>query len=187
MSKQIQLVVVVPKDKYPILVEQKRLDAVDTMPKLHPAAKKVIRDFVKGYTGFEKDPIACLSRFHGRPGAISHVQLRVREVLTTTPGTTMWELHMPDDMVVSVNFNMLTSISSQMWECEDEMMLEFMQEDLQEQLVKGYLEDDDVVSFIPFIDLKRCRFVAKVDNAWGMENLSVPGVEQVKLFDINIF
>lgn len=182
----IKLVVVIPHSSFAEFKEKKRLEAVDTMPNIHPSARAAIKAFIQTNTGYVNEPIACLSRFRGGPGTISNVKIDVREVLTTSPGTTLWELHMPDDMLVSVTHEDLMRISSAMHKETNPNMLELLSEDLQDLLHPGVIDGEEVISFIPFIDFSKCKAVAKIDNYWGMEDLNI-GIEQVRLFGVNVF
>lgn len=187
MSDHVRLTAVIPRNMLDIFLEKKRLDALDTMPTLHPRVKDAIRKIVHNYTGYSNEPVACISRYNGVSGEIKNIGVNVRQVLKTSPGTTMWELRMPSDMAVSIKFNELLEISSSMTAADEEIELEMLEEQLTDCIIEGYLEDDDVVSFIPFIDFSRCEFYAKIDSSWGFDPLVVPGVEQVKLVDMNIF
>lgn len=187
MAKQIQLIAVIPKTRLKDFVDRKKLESLDSMPMIDPRAKSVIQNFIQNYTGYDKLPIACLSRFNGNPGSIEKIGTQVGQILTTSTGSTLWELQMPDDMVVSINFSDLMTKSNEFSEATSEDEIEMLTEDLEDLLVKGYLADDDVISFIPFLDYNRCKIAAVIDNSWGTQKLNLPGIEQVKLFNLNNF
>jgi hypothetical protein len=184
----LRLVVVIPHKAFHEFVDKKKLESVDTLPNLHERARAAIKEFVQEHTGYSKEPIACLSKFRGAPGSLRSIGVDVREILTSSPGSTIWELKVQEDMVVSVDYETLMDISYKMHQQTDEEFLDFLAEELKQFLVQGKLdESDDVISFIPFLALSKCLSVSKIDDFWGMEELNVPGVETVKLLGINVF
>lgn len=185
----IKLITVIPRELAIRFIDVKRIDSLDTMPQIHDAIKDAIREAIREYTGYDNEPIAGLSRFNNTPGELQRVGTSISEYLPTKPGSTLWELYMPEDMVISVNFTDLLSYNKMVLDAppNDEWIITTIIEDFKDKIVPGYSEGEDVISFIPFIDLNRCKFYALIDQSWGIEELSIPGVEQVKLTNLIVF
>lgn len=187
MGKTVQLVAVIPKEIFDKFVQNKRVDSLDTMPQLSANVKAVIREFMSDNVGYDKDPIACLSKYNGVPTDIQTVGYHVSEILPTKTGSTLWQMQMPEDMVISVGVEDLLSYSHMMRDVEDDFELEILGEDFKNLLSIGYSESPDVVSFLPFIDLNKCKQFAAIDESWDLSRIEVPGVEKVKLVNMNVF
>lgn len=183
---EVKLITVIPIDLAMQFIDVKRLAEIDTMPQLHPTLKQAIRDSIRENVGYDSEPIAALSRYNNTPSELKSVGTSISEYIPTKPGSTLWELHMPDDMVISVSFPDLLSYNH-ILEDADEDMAEMLMEEFKSKIRVGYIEEEDVISFIPFIDLKRCKFFAQIDQSWGIGDFTVPGVEKVKLTDMHVF
>lgn len=189
MADIVKLITVIPRDLAIEFIDVKRLSSLDTMPQIHPAIKSTIRDAIREYVGYDNEPIAGLSRFNNTPSELKSVGTSISEYIPTKPGSTLWELNMPEDMVISVSFTDLLTYNSMVAGIPegDDLSLEITLEDFKGKISIGYVEGEDVISFIPFIDLNRCKFFALIDQSWGIGDFTVPGVEQIKLTNLHVF
>ena len=60
---------------------------------------------------------------------------------------------------------------------------------LKESLYLGIGEDeDDVISFIPFLDYKRCKFYATFTPSFEQDrNFNIPGLDKINLRELRSF
>ena len=186
-QKLIQVITVIPKEIAERLREEKRVEGLDTIPHIASEVKRVVQEFIRDNVGYDKTPIAALSKLDGMPGELEKVGLKAKYVIPTLPGTTLWQLSMPEDMVVSVSYKDLLFFSNEFKKVGDEEEKQILSDEFKERLSVGYLDDDDVMSFIPFIDLNRCSLMAFIDRSWGIGEFSVPGVKEIKLVNLDMF
>jgi hypothetical protein len=187
---EIKLITVIPRDLAIQFIDVKRIsNTLDTIPQVDKVLKNAIKECIKENIGYDNEPIAGLSRYNNTASELKVVGTSISSYIPTKPGSTLWELHMPDDMVMSMPFTELLSYNQQIKEIDpsDQDMIDMIVEDFKSRIKLGYVEEDDVISFIPFIDLKRCKFFALIDQSWSIGDFSVPGVEQVKLTNMHMF
>ena len=99
----------------------------------------------------------------------------------------IFELAMPKDAIVSIDYNELLRINSEISLASDKEDLQYVVEELYSALVVGMQEVDDVVSFVSGLVLSRCKFFTVLDNDFNVADFEFPGVEQVKLNNLNTF
>lgn len=187
MGKPIQLVAVIPKEYFDPFVQSKKLKDLDTMPQVNQKVKHYLKDFISDNVGFDESPIACLSKYNGQTSDLKKIGLSVSDILPTRAGSSLWQLAMPEDMVVSIGFEDLLKFSSLMEETDDPDELVLLGSEFKDNLVIGYSDSDDAVSFIPFIELSKCKVYGFVDEKWNMDSRPVPGVEQIRLVNVDVF
>lgn len=187
-GKTLQLTTVLPIELAQEFIHIKRVKDLDTMPHINKHVKRAISQFIKDNIGYDTEqPIAALSRFNNQPGELKTVGTSVADFIPTKSGSTLWQLTMPEDMAVSIAFTDLVTFSNLLDSEDDSDLIESYVEEFMQTIKLGFLDDEDVISFIPFIDLSRCTFFALVNPSWGIGNFTVPGVEQVKLTSMDVF
>lgn len=142
--------------------EKKRISNFSTLPQIHPKAMEVIRDFVKENVGYDDLPLASLKC--AVTGSLDGVDLQ--EYLSMNAlDSVLFQLEIPEDMIVSIDFNLLLEHSKNMKNSFDEFQILMEQEILMEDLFVGIADDaDGIISFIPFLDFDKCKFFAKLDR-----------------------
>jgi hypothetical protein len=192
MAGVVKLIVAVEEEKARALISECRLSDLDTMPSLHHKIKDIIRECIADNIGYNNTPIAGLSRYNGEPSDLKTVGTNLNEFLPINPNngsTVLFELQMPQDMVVSVSYEKLLFYSNHVRNAIDDDDASLYLEEFSEGLQLGYSEseDEEMISFIPFIDLKRCKFYARINPSWDISDFNVPGVEQIRLNQMEIF
>jgi hypothetical protein len=188
MAELIKMITVLSRDKAIEFIATRRVTGLDTMPQIHKKIKEGIRNYIRDNVGYDDVPIASLSKLNGFPGELKSVGTGISDYIPTKAGTVLFELHMPEDMVVSVSFGDLLAYSKLIGEAgsvdeQDMHLSEFL-----ERIQTGYTDDeDDVISFIPFIDQSKCKFFALIDQSWDIGGFSVPGADEVKLANMEMF
>lgn len=186
MGKLVQVVAVLPRETFELFLQSKKVERLDTLPQLGERVKNAIRQFMEDNVGYSNEPIACLSRYNNEQGKLPDVGRHMQELFPVRSGSSFWQLQMPEDMVISIEYSDLLTYSMAL-ERADDFELEFIEEEFKEKLILGYLEGNDVVSFLPFLDYSRCKFVSLIGDEWKIDKVDVPGVEVVTLHDLNIF
>jgi hypothetical protein len=191
-SRTIELVTVLSEELTKKFTHEKQYRDIDGLPDLNKHIKRAVSRFIADNVGYETNiPIAAISRYNSLPGNIPSIGLSAGDILQMKAGSALWQLIMPEDMAVSVAYEDLQAYSNILNRYEaqkaSEETIEMAIDEFMDTMSVGYLERDDVISFIPFIDLQRCKFFARIDQSWGLGGFSIPGVEELKLSSMGVF
>jgi hypothetical protein len=189
MAKIIKIMTSLDKEQTQSLRSHKKLEGFDNMQHIHHRIKDAIRQFMRDNVGYDKVPIAALSRYNNDSGEISKVQHNIREHIPTLAGYVLFELHMPEDMIISVSAENLIIYTEILQNSGNESLNDIYMEEFKDCMHLGYPTDkgEDIVSFIPFIDASRCKFFAHIDRSWNISELDMPGMEQIHLANMSMF
>lgn len=184
MSK-VSMLTVIPHNKAAELLQNKSLHEFNTMPQLDPRIQKVIREYMSENVGYSELPIACFGKSDKKQNVDAEDLMHVLPM--NSKSDIIFQLDMPSDMVVSVDFNKLMDASNDVKHSIDDQDAEFVLEEFKDELSVGDKPTDTSVIFIPFLDLDRCRFYAKVNNDFGAEDIDFPTIEKMDVRKIASF
>lgn len=187
---KITMLTIIPKNLAMDLNDKKRVKDYNTLPQLNKAVLETIRNFFEDKVGFTNLPMACLMQPRDKNGKLL-LQTDFADYLpVNNRDSVLFILEMPDDLIVSVDYGYLLETSESMNECsDDDSMIEFLSDELQDNLTLGAGNDkENTISFIPFLDYSRCRFFAAFnDNFEPDESLQLPGLSQIDLRELTSF
>lgn len=160
--KNVTMLTIVPNRYARDFKEKGRISNFSTLPQIHPKAMEVIRNFVKDNVGYDNLPLASLKC--ATAGSLDGVDLQ--EYLSMNAhDSVLYQLEIPEDMIVSIDYDSLLRYSDNMKNSFDNFQLLMEQEMLTEELFIGIADDSEgMISFIPFLDYNRCKFYAKLDR-----------------------
>lgn len=189
---RITMLTAIPTNLVMELQHKRRLEEYNTIPQLCPEALSVIKEFMTDNVGYAKLPIACLTEPNAKLGIAAEVD--GQEFSAVIPAnykeSILFQLEMPDDMVVSITYSDLINLSTAMREAKDPDLQELLREQLWDKLYVGVpdtAEDGEaLVSFIPFLDYDKCKFCAKFDSDFGTGSMSATG-SSVRLKELTSF
>lgn len=189
MSEYVKMITVLEMEQAEQLKNNKRLVGVDTMPQLDSRIKEFIRKYITKTVGYQDAPIAGLSKFEGSPADLKKVGTGAADFISGKSGSVFLEVHMPSDMIVSVPYSVLLESSSAIKRADDEFEVEMILEDLEEHMMVGFPsgEAEEAISFISFIDVRKCKFLYVVGKDWETEEFNIPGVEKITPANMNYF
>lgn len=182
----ITMLTVVPTSLAMDLCKKKRVRDYNTLPQLHPAIVDAVREFMTNNVGYSELPMACLDirPSDGDTGAdvFSYIPTNSKE-------NVLFQLEMPDDMIVSVDYQTLLNASNDAKEMESiPGELDLIKEELQDNLIIGELPTSkEVISFIPFLEYSRCKLYARFNNNFEPVELDLPGLEKMPLAKLSAF
>lgn len=181
------MITIVPRDKAQEFITTGRIGNYNTIPQVNKELIQVIKSFIHKNVGYDNLPVACLSKAEGVEGSLSEIGIGVNDYIPVSSSTILFELQMPEDMVVSVPFEDLLNVSAELNKCKEDWEKEIFLEEFTDKLAKGIVPGENIISFIPFIDLKRCKFFAMINENWGVDNLNIPGLKEIKLNNLSVF
>lgn len=189
MNKTVRMVTAVPQDLAQQLVKNKRITNYNTLPQLNADVLEGIRSYLGEYVGYENAPIACLSKVHKQEADLKAAGTTLPQYIPVNArNSIIFELSMPEDCIVSIEYKKLLDYSSQMNNAVDQFEKDMILEDLHADLQVGLAgELEDAISFIPFIELEKCQFFAILNSAFETNRINIPGLEQVDLRELSSF
>lgn len=184
MSK-VSMLTVIPHNKAVELLQNRSLHEFNTMPQIDQRVRKVIREFMSENVGYSELPIACFGKSDAKHNVAAEDIMHVLPV--NVKNDIIFQLDMPSDMVVSVDFNKLMQASTDVKNAVDEDDAQFVLDEFKDELQLGNNPSTTSVIFIPFLDLDRCRFYAKFNNDFGAEDIDFPTIEKMDVRKITAF
>lgn len=190
MSDTIKMVVVLSFDQAQQFGKSQQIKGLDTIPHVDKRIKAAIQQEIVDRIGFDNSPIACLSRFNGEEGELRNIGSDAARYLPTGKGDkVLLEIHTPQDMILTASYSAMMECSALLSGATDEVEVDIYLNYFINQLKLGDYDEDeeDVVAFTPYIALTRCKYFALLDKDWQAKDFSLPGVEQVKLNNMQMF
>lgn len=187
---KVTMLTIIPKELALDLNNKRRVEDYNNLPQLNKAILETIRGFFDDKVGYANLPMACLMQPKDKNGKVMFQTDFAEYLPVNNKESVLFLLEMPEDLIVSVNYGYLLEASESMNECiDDESMLEFLKEELTDNLTLGVnSEDTNSISFIPFLDYSRCKFFAAFDSNFEPdESLKLPGLSQIDLRELTSF
>lgn len=183
------MLTIIPKELAMDLNDKKRVKDYNTLPQLNPAVLEAVRGFFRDKVGYADLPMACLQQPKDRNGKVMFQTDFADYLPVNNKESVLFVLEMPEDLIVSVNYGYLLDMSENMNGCsDDEGMIDYLKEELTENLTLGIISDDNAISFIPFLDYSRCRFFAAFNSNFEPdETLKLPGIAPIDLRELTSF
>lgn len=182
---KVSMLTVIPQNKATELMQHKSLHEFNTMPQLDPRIRSTIREFMSENVGYSELPIACFGKSDGKQKWGVDDLMHVLSANNKTG--IVFQLDMPSDMIVSVDFNTLTEASNDVKNSIDDEDASYVLENFKDELRLGENPSSTSVIFIPFLDLDRCRFYSKLNDELGADDISFPSIKQMDLRKITSF
>ena len=165
--KIVTMLTIVPNKYAKDLKESGRINNFSTLPQIHPIAMEVIRNFVSENIGYDNLPLASLKC--ATTGSLAGVEFS-EYLSVNSKDSVLFQLEIPEDMIVSINYDTLLRCSANMKHATDSFQLEMEKDLLESELTVGIADDSDgIISFIPFLDYDKCKFFARLDTNFKVE------------------
>ena len=175
---KVKMLTVVPTTLAVQLMQKKRITDYNTLPQINKDVMRVIKEIMAQRVGYENLPMACLS------GIPNSTEVSGESVLSVLPmnsrNSVIFQLEMPEDMILSISFSTLLDISNQ--------ANDFLCQDLEDAMVLGFDSSlDDPVSFVPFLALDKCKCLVQITDEIKDEDLHMDAVTEVSLRALTSF
>lgn len=171
------------------LAKKLRVDHVDNLNGYNEKLLKCIQTFVASHVGYDVQPIATVSRMYDETVDIEESYEYLGDFLPVTAGRLILELTLPRDLCVSIDFETILNLNARYNKfSNDEFEIELLDEELCENLKVGTVDSaDNVITFVPYLDVKHANKFLLLTEEWSGENFELAGIPQVKLKSMNIF
>ena len=184
--RTVTMLTIVPSKYAKDFKEKGRIGNFSTLPQIHPAALDVIRNFVSENIGYDDLPLASLKC--AVTGSLAGVDFN-EYLSVNSRDSVLFQLEIPEDMIVSVNYDALLKYSGNMKHATDEFQMAMERDMLESELFVGIADDSEgIISFIPFLDYNRCKFFARLDTNFKVErNTDVGRSTGIRLKELTSF
>jgi len=150
----------------------------NSIPNMGEKVISVIREFMIDNVGFENLPIACLT---ANSGITTLDDIVGTGIAYNYKDSVLFQLSIPDDMVVSARTDVLLEASNALEQDPDDSITQRL---LQQSLHVGEAPGSDIY-FIPFIDLTMCKFYSMPPGS--PETFTFKGIENRRVTELAIF
>lgn len=183
----VSILTVVPANMAKDLAARRVVKDYNTLPQINRNILEAVREYMTARVGYSNLPMAGLSK----PGAVSGnvVDSLSNYLPVNSKENVIFQLDMPEDMIVSVHFGDLLDASSDADDSDDPDEIDFIKEEFATKMSLGLPTDDseNTIVFIPFLDINKCRFYARVNDNFETEELDLPGLERMSLRELTTF
>lgn len=184
MGKTVDIITIVPETIAKQLEQKQRVTGYFALQQIHPEIVKTIRGFMTDNVGYEDLPIAGLSSM--KKGI---TKTKLAEYLPiASKKSVLFKLCIDEDSVISVSYPALLEASSDAEEAGDPSLVEAIVDSFRDQLYVGVSNDEEQISFIPFLDYKKCKYYARINqDLETSSDFTLPGIQQVTLRELTSF
>lgn len=185
----VTMLTVVPIQLAQQLAEKKRVKDFNNFPQINMDVLQAIRTYMTEHVGYDDLPMACLSQSKVDLSAENVGESIGTYLPVNSKESVLFQLEMPEDMIVSVKFSDLLEASNEANDAVGKEDLELTLDMLTDNLSLGVLPDEteEQIFFIPFLDSERCKFYASFNKNFDTNELKLPGIEQVNLRQLQSF
>ncbi|GAA0101718.1 hypothetical protein UT300012_24330 [Paraclostridium bifermentans] len=160
---------------------------------IEPKLKEVLMERLKETTSIEEGVIMCVHTVDGETVSLPEHYSDMTEFLYVENETLVLEIKVDDDMILSMPFDTLINFRNRIEAEEDPELLDLIYKDFKDSLMPGKIdpivwqekyddyEMDNIISFIPAIDIKCCKMFVRLNKDWENEDFSLGNVPQLKL------
>lgn len=182
------MLTVVPVTVAEELVHNRRVEGYNNLPQINKGILNAIREYMTDNVGYNNLPMACLRKVNQKDGRNGGDGSIFTKLPVNSKDSILFQLDMPDDMIVSVGFGTLLDASNSADGCSCDEELELVQDYFKDELSLGISGGEaDQILFIPFLALDRCRFYAKFDKDFNTEEYDLPGLEKMDIRELSSF
>ena len=180
-----EIITIIPKSLVKDLTEKKKIEEHNSLPQISKTILYWVKEFMEDNVGYSNLPMAGISGFHLDDS---------EDVLHVIPGkldeSIMLLLSVPDDMIISIPYSKLLDYSDKVVELEkgNSIALDILHDEFLEELEVGDVDaNQEIVSFIPFLDYSRCTCYALLNENFQIENYTIDGLPQRPFKQITSF
>lgn len=169
------------------LVEKNNINYSELNQNLDKELVGNIQEFIRDNTGFETGFIACVQKIEGANVNLEEHYDEIANYFQVATGTIVLEMKVDEDLEISMKFEDLLEFNKRFKNADDKIK-NFLKKELHDSLIVGEIEnEEDVVTFLPFVDINKCTYFIMLTEDWEAGNFELGNVPQIKLkrLDIN--
>ena len=188
--EKVTIVTSLPKTVVKSLTQSRVAGKINTIPSIAEEAIDVIKEYFAENVGYENIPIAGLVKLNNKKLNLSGQNTELIESGTLpvkANDSMLLEFVVPADSVVTCDLQYILEISEEFGLVEDDDEREQIRQRLKRHLCVGMPDPDeteDLLSFIPFLDLSQCQHFAILDEDFNTDVMKwkTRDVNELKIF-----
>lgn len=174
------------------LINEKEIVESELNP-IETKLKEVLMDRFEETTSLREGVIMCVHTVEGDTVSLPEHYSDMTEYLYVTDKTLILEMKVDDDVMLSLPFDTLVEFRNRIEAESDPELLELIYQEFRETLMPGKIdlavwqekyddyEMDNIITFIPAIDISYCKMFVKLNKNWEDEDYNLGNVPQLKL------
>jgi hypothetical protein len=183
------MLTIIPKNVAEGLTGKTKIENFNNLPQLRKEVLGVLREFVRDEIGFESMPLAGLCQRRDLNGKVLIKKDFADYIPVNAKDSVLLILEIPEDQIVSINYKTLLDMSEKIEDAADDRMeVEYLKDSLYESLRLGPSTASNDISFIPFLDCKKCKYFAVFNSQLEADkSFNIPGVNKIPMQELTFF
>lgn len=185
----VTMLTIIPKNVAEAIASKKRIENFNNLPQLSSEVLKVLREYTIQEVGFETVPLAGLCQRRDSNGKVMIKTDFAEYIPVNARDSVLLILEIPEDQIVSVDYKRLLEISESFKHANGDVSeIEYLRESLTESLSVGPSTANNVISFIPFLDYKKCKYFAVFNSQLEADkSFTIPGIDKIPMQELVAF
>lgn len=183
------ILTIIPRAIAEGLSSRERINDYNNLPQLNKEVLDVIKEYIANQIGFDSVPIAGLCQRKDPSGKLMIKKDFAEYIPVNARDSILLILEIPDDQIVSIDYSTLLELSASFADANgDKDELEYLKESLMDSLTLGPTTDPNMISFIPFVDYKKCKYFAVFNAKFEADKeFAIPGIDRIPMRELTTF
>lgn len=178
-----KIVVILDKKEMETLIKDCKVTGLSSFELVPDEIKKTVREVLEKNTGFDSEPVLCITRVNDQPADIDNSITSIGQFFEISEDDYLIEVDQSLDTIVSIDYTKYMHICNELETCCKED-IPFVLEDLKDDLELGQVDSSLSIGFIPRVKLKNCKKFYSLSDRGYTNELTV---SEVKLQEIASF
>lgn len=186
----ITMLTIVPRSVVEGLINDTKVENFNNLPQLRKEVLQTLKEFVQEEIGFQSVPLASLcQRKDANTGKLMIKTDFAEYIPVNAKESILLLLEIPEDQIVSIDYKTLLDISSSFDNTNgDAYEVEYLKEQLKDSLSLGPSTSENEISFIPFLDRKKCKYFAAFNSQLEADkSFTIPGIDKIPMQELTTF
>ncbi len=186
----VTMLTIVPRSIADGLAANTRVENFNNLPQLRKEVLEVLKEYVQQEIGFESVPLAGLCQRRDPKNGNLMIKTDFAEYIpVNAKDSILLMLEIPEDQIISINYKTLLDISASFDDTNgDAYEIEYLKDTLRDAISLGPSTTGNYISFIPFLDRKKCKYFATFNSQLEADQtLTIPGVNKIPMQELTTF
>lgn len=185
----VTMLTIVPRSIADGLAANTRVENFNNLPQLRKEVLEVLKEYVQQEIGFESVPLAGLCQRRDQRGNLMIKTDFAEYIPVNAKDSILLMLEIPEDQIISIDYKTLLDISASFDDTNgDAYEIEYLKDTLRDAISLGPSTKGNSISFIPFLDRKKCKYFATFNSQLEADKtLTIPGVNKIPMQELTTF
>lgn len=170
------------------LLKNGHVENINTMNEFSKSTSECIKMFLEDNTGYENEPIICIGRIGNEDVRLQKHFDDVSEFIPVVSGNIILEAEIPDDEVVSLDFESLLEYDEYLENSENPFITKAYKDKFKKCLHLGPQKNlENEICFIPCLRFNDCKYYVKVSDTWTPDGSKVSETDNLDMERLEAF